>query len=92
MQGTGTPSFGKRHTKTHTSCRRCGRVTFHIQKQTCSSCGYPAAGMRKYNWAHKALRRRTQGTGRMRYLKTVTRKFKNGFREGSVATKKSETK
>jgi len=24
--GRGTPSFGKRHQKTHTLCRRCGRM------------------------------------------------------------------
>ncbi|KRX93858.1 60S ribosomal protein L37 [Trichinella pseudospiralis] len=30
----------------------------------------------------KALRRRTTGTGRMRYLKVVRKKFKNRFREG----------
>ncbi len=82
--GTGTPSFGKRHTKTHTGCRRCGRVTFHIQKQSCASCGYPRAGMRRYQWAHKALRRRTEGTGRMRTLKTLPRRFKNGFKEGTT--------
>ena len=41
-----TRSTGKRHNKTHTLCRRCGRTTFHIQKSTCSSCGYPAARMR----------------------------------------------
>lgn len=66
-------------------------MTFHIQKQTCASCGFPAATMRKYNWAHKSLRRRTQGTGRMRYLKNLPRKFKNGFREGTVAKKKAVT-
>ena len=88
LQGTGTPSFGKRHTKTHTSCRRCGRVTFHIQKQECASCAYPKAGMRRYHWAAKAMRRRTEGTGRMRYMRTRPRKFKNGFREGTVATPK----
>ncbi|KRY41875.1 putative 60S ribosomal protein L37-A [Trichinella spiralis] len=38
--------------------------------------------MRRYNWSEKALRRRTTGTGRMRYLKVVRKKFKNGFREG----------
>ena len=38
---------GKRRNKTHTLCRRCGRRTFHIQKTTCSSCGYPAARIRK---------------------------------------------
>lgn len=27
----GTQSFGKRHNKTHTLCRRCGRSSYHIQ-------------------------------------------------------------
>jgi large subunit ribosomal protein L37e len=92
LQGKGTQSFGKRHTKSHTTCRRCGRVTFHIQKASCSSCGYPRAGMRKYNWAHKALRRRTVGTGRMQYLKDMPRRFKNGFREGTTAKPKVAAK
>lgn len=34
------------------------------------------------NWSEKAKRRKTTGTGRMRYLKTVARRFKNGFRIG----------
>lgn len=46
----------------------------------CASCGYPAAKMRSYNWGQKAKRRRTTGTGRMKYLKDVPRRFKNGFR------------
>ena len=37
------------------------------------------------NWSMKAKRRRTTGTGRMRYLKKVQRKFRNGFREGTEA-------
>lgn len=45
--GRGTPSFGKRHQKTHTLCRRCGRMSYHKQKHTCSGCGYPAARLRK---------------------------------------------
>merc|ERR1711879_168917 len=61
----GTSSFGKRHNKTHTLCRRCGKSSYHIQKSTCASCGYPSPKMRKYNWSEKALRRRTTGTGRM---------------------------
>eukprot|EP00285_Hemiselmis_virescens_P018183 CAMPEP_0173387604 /NCGR_PEP_ID=MMETSP1356-20130122/10083_1 /TAXON_ID=77927 ORGANISM="Hemiselmis virescens, Strain PCC157" /NCGR_SAMPLE_ID=MMETSP1356 /ASSEMBLY_ACC=CAM_ASM_000847 /LENGTH=91 /DNA_ID=CAMNT_0014344273 /DNA_START=39 /DNA_END=314 /DNA_ORIENTATION=+ len=85
--GKGTASFGKRHNKSHTICRRCGKRSYHIQKSTCSSCAYPSAHMRKYNWGTKAQRRRTTGTGRCRYLKTLPRKFKNGFREGSVAKK-----
>ncbi|XP_020573115.1 60S ribosomal protein L37-3-like [Phalaenopsis equestris] len=45
--GKGTGSFGKRRNKTHTLCVRCGRRSFHLQKSTCSSCGYPAARIRK---------------------------------------------
>lgn len=44
--GKGTGSFGRRNDKTHTLCRRCGRKSFHIQKHTCSGCGYPAARKR----------------------------------------------
>merc|ERR1712154_549817 len=80
----GTSSFGKRHNKTHTICRRCGGRTLHIQKKTCSRCGYPSPRMRKFNWSAKAKRRRTQGVGRMRHMKQVFRRFKNGFREGTV--------
>ncbi|KAL5460647.1 hypothetical protein PMIN06_002578 [Paraphaeosphaeria minitans] len=87
----GTSSFGKRHNKTHTLCRRCGRRSLHIQKHTCSSCGYPAAKTRKFNWGEKAKRRKTTGTGRMRYLKTVSRKFSNGFRTGVPAGAKGPT-
>ncbi|KAI1129309.1 hypothetical protein F5Y10DRAFT_264301 [Nemania abortiva] len=35
-----------------------------------------------YNWSEKAKRRKTVGTGRMRYLKDVSRRFKNGFQTG----------
>ena len=88
-QTKGTQSFGKRHTKTHTGCIRCGKVSFHKQKKTCSSCGYPAAKTRSFEWGQKAKRRRTTGTGRMRYLGTIPRKAKNGFREGTVAKKQT---
>eukprot|EP00794_Sanderia_malayensis_P007877 gene7877-8727_t len=81
----GTSSFGKRHNKTHTLCVRCGNKAFHIQKKACSQCAYPLARRRGFNWSMKAKRRRTTGTGRMRHLKLVDRKFKNGFREGTVA-------
>lgn len=46
LQTKGTTSFGKRHNKTHTLCRRCGRSSYHIQKSTCAQCGYPAAKLR----------------------------------------------
>ena len=50
----------------------------------CASCGYPSAKIRSYEWGQKAKRRKTTGTGRMRYLKTVPRKAKNGFRTGAA--------
>ncbi|GAA5920643.1 hypothetical protein JCM1841_006974 [Sporobolomyces salmonicolor] len=88
----GTTSFGLRHTKSHTLCRRCGRRSFHKQHKTCASCGYPAAKLRSFEWGQKAKRRHTTGTGRMSYLKGVSRRFKNGFREGTTATRKTKAK
>jgi large subunit ribosomal protein L37e len=46
--------------------------------------------MRSYKFMEKAHRRRTTGTGRMRYMKTLTRRFKNGFREGTQAKKQQQ--
>ncbi|KAI1601433.1 RPL37A Ribosomal protein L37E [Pyrenophora tritici-repentis] len=71
---------------------RClGQRSLHIQKHTCASCGYPAAKTRKFNWGEKAKRRKTTGTGRMRYLKTVNRKFSNGFQTGAPKGAKGPT-
>ncbi|KAM8793031.1 large ribosomal subunit protein eL37-like [Eudromia elegans] len=84
FQTKGTSSFGKRRNKTHTLCRRCGSKAYHLQKSTCGKCGYPAKRKRKYNWSAKAKRRNTTGTGRMRHLKKVYRRFRNGFREGTT--------
>ena len=39
------------------------------------------------NWSEKGKRRKTTGTGRMKHLRNVARRFKNGFREGTVAKK-----
>ncbi|KAH9479904.1 60S ribosomal protein L37A [Psilocybe cubensis] len=58
----------------------------------CASCGYPSAKIRSYEWGQKAKRRKTTGTGRMRYLKDVSRRFKNGFRENTVAKKRVTAK
>ena len=46
----GTSSFGKRRNKTHTLCRRCGKVAFHIQKKQCAPCGFPNAKIRSFGW------------------------------------------
>ncbi|KAI0946968.1 hypothetical protein AcV7_009536 [Taiwanofungus camphoratus] len=116
----------KRHTKSHTLCRRCGNRAFHKQHKgacslrsflyvprtafstsplqsppsslhttaqfrsssvfaECAQCGYPRAKLRSYEWGQKAKRRKTTGTGRMRYLKHVSRRFKNGFRCVSIS-------
>ncbi len=40
------------------------------------------------NWSEKAKRRKTTGTGRVRTLKSLPRRFKNGFREGKTAPAK----
>ena len=55
-------------------------LLFHDSAIACASCGYPSAKIRSYEWGQKAKRRKTTGTGRMRYLKDVSRRFKNGFR------------
>lgn len=36
------------------------------------------------NWSVKAIGRKTTGTGRMRHLKDVHRRFRNGFQEGML--------
>eukprot|EP01055_Gregarina_sp_Pseudo9_P002458 Gregarina_sp_Pseudo_9__2457@NODE_2744_length_887_cov_33_245283_g2510_i0_p1_GENE_NODE_2744_length_887_cov_33_245283_g2510_i0NODE_2744_length_887_cov_33_245283_g2510_i0_p1_ORF_typecomplete_len126_score3_73Ribosomal_L37e/PF01907_19/8_4e15Ribosomal_L37e/PF01907_19/8_7e05Ribosomal_L37e/PF01907_19/8e03CxC3/PF18804_1/0_056NRDD/PF13597_6/2_3_NODE_2744_length_887_cov_33_245283_g2510_i0508834 len=72
------------------ACASCGKscVTDTVWTRVCVCvAGYPAAQMRKFNWSQKALRRRTTGTGRMRYLKHLPRVAKNGF--GSRAAKAS---
>ena len=85
----GTTSFGKRHVKSHSLCKRCGNRSFHNQKKQCSQCGYPNKKIRKFNWSEKSIRRKTTGTGRTRYLKTLSVKFKNNFRSGTQAKPKS---
>eukprot|EP00826_Nyctotherus_ovalis_P064855 TRINITY_DN9521_c0_g3_i2.p4 TRINITY_DN9521_c0_g3~~TRINITY_DN9521_c0_g3_i2.p4 ORF type:complete len:103 (-),score=35.74 TRINITY_DN9521_c0_g3_i2:191-499(-) len=81
----GTTSQGERRKKNATYCRRCGKISYHKQRKRCSACGYPDATRRRYNWGMKAIRRRTTGTGRMRTLKHIGRKLKNGFREFTQA-------
>ncbi|KOB58052.1 Ribosomal protein L37, partial [Operophtera brumata] len=42
-----------------------------------------------HHWSVKAKRRKTTGTGRMRHLKIVRRRFRNGFKEGLPTPKKA---
>ena len=73
----GTTSQGQRHGRTHITCRRCGRNSFHQQWLRCSACAYPRASRRRFNWSTKAINRRTTGTGRTRYLKVANKRSSN---------------
>ncbi len=48
----GTPSMGKKSGKRLViKCRRCGRVSYHVRKGYCSSCGFgKSSKLRHYNW------------------------------------------
>ena len=84
----GTTSQGPRHLKAHTFCRRCGRRAFHRQKKECGACGFPRTTMRRYDGVYGKVRgRKGQGTGRMKYLKDIPRKFRNNFRCENVYKK-----
>ncbi|KAA8541798.1 hypothetical protein F0562_022950 [Nyssa sinensis] len=88
--GKGTGSFGKRRNKTHTLCVRCGRRSFHLQKSRCSACGFPSSRVRKYNWSVKAIRRKTTGTGRMRYLRHLPSQIQEQFQRRDSSSSKEE--
>lgn len=52
----GTPSMGKKNKRTHIACRRCGRITYHMRKKMCSSCGFgKSRRIRKYEWQWKTV-------------------------------------
>lgn len=78
----GTTSMGRRNGRTHTLCRRCGARAWHIGQHFCGACAYPSARGRKFNWSEKAMRRKAQGTGRLRHVKVVNRRFNHNFRHG----------
>ncbi|KAM0672218.1 60S ribosomal protein L37 [Ordospora colligata] len=64
-------------------CRRCGRQSYHKQKNSCSSCAYPNPKMRTPA-SIKARRRRNIGTGRMRHMKKERIAAKNGHRGNPI--------
>ncbi|NLA39651.1 MAG: 50S ribosomal protein L37e [Methanomicrobiales archaeon] len=50
----GTPSMGKRQKRTHITCRRCGRASFHAQHRVCAACGFGRSRrIRSYRWIEK---------------------------------------
>jgi len=58
---------------------------FFLYSMNCSSPFFPlffSIISLIVEWSEKGKRRKTTGTGRMAYLKTLSRRFKNGFREG----------
>ncbi len=80
----GTTSQGARHGRTHILCPRCGRNAFHVQWLRCAACAYPRSSRRRFNWSVKAIKRRTTGTGRLRYMKDVARRTANNHRKPAV--------
>lgn len=54
----GTGSQGKRSRGTsHIPCRRCGRASYHMQKEVCSSCGFgKSPRIRGYAWKNTRKR------------------------------------
>ena len=90
----GTQAQGKRGNKSHTLSRYSGKQNWHKQKQKCASTGMSSQGgkIRRYNWSLKSKRRTGQGTGRMRTLRHLARKVKNGYREGTTAPTSTQWK
>lgn len=79
----GTPSMGKRRVRNHLLCPRCGNTSYHKQLRRCSSCAFPEA-KRRTPASLKAARRSGQGTGRMRFMKKVAKRARNGFQGSSI--------
>jgi len=78
MTSKGTAAFGKRQTKTHILCRRCGKRTRHKRTGECASCGYgKSKKLRKFNWQNK---------------KPVGRKRPHSRKKPKAKTKKTKAK
>ena len=85
----GTPAAGKKNKHSHGYSRYSGRTNFHLQKKKdAQTAGGLSTKKRRFNWSTKAKRRNHTGTGRTRYVKTIHRLEKNGFRHGGQAQKK----
>ncbi|MBS7626304.1 MAG: 50S ribosomal protein L37e [Candidatus Bathyarchaeia archaeon] len=57
--GKGTPSMGKKaRSKSHITCRRCGRHSYSIRRRRCAACGYgESKRIREYSWQNKKVNR-----------------------------------
>ncbi|TBU12493.1 hypothetical protein CWI38_0735p0010 [Hamiltosporidium tvaerminnensis] len=49
-------------------------MAYHIQKLRCASCAYPEAKIRN-PCSEKCKRKRGYGTGRLRYVKRIGKRF-----------------
>lgn len=83
IMSKGTPSMGKKRVRNHLLCPRCGNTAYHKQLRRCASCAFPEA-KRRTPASIKAARRSGQGTGRMRFMKKVAKRARNGFAENSI--------
>jgi len=46
--------MGKRAGVKHIRCRRCGHISYRVDKKYCSYCGYgKSSKWRKYSWQNK---------------------------------------
>lgn len=63
------------------------RLLQHRRRQLTCPCARVSGRSNQRLGSNKARRRKTTGTGRCRYLKTMPRRFKNGFLSGTQAKK-----
>eukprot|EP00397_Hematodinium_sp_SG-2012_P067125 GEMP01102939.1.p1 GENE.GEMP01102939.1~~GEMP01102939.1.p1 ORF type:complete len:130 (+),score=17.77 GEMP01102939.1:51-392(+) len=86
----GTTSFGMRHSKSHGSLSSLSSLAalrqplFPRSEKTLRLLHVPDQENSQLPVGMKAIRRKTTGTGRTRYLKTLPRRAKHGFREGTT--------
>ncbi|KIM32904.1 hypothetical protein M408DRAFT_61984, partial [Serendipita vermifera MAFF 305830] len=72
----GTSSFGKRHSKSHTLCRRCGHRAFHRQHK---SHREPTTKNPPEEGGKKAKKKKNNGTGKKQEPKQRPKKIKKGL-------------
>merc|ERR1711974_156271 len=88
----GTTANGKKNKRNHEICKRCGKNSYHKQKQTCASCAYPAQKWRRDLSTKTKEKRLTfskvQGkksrSGNMTHIKNVVKRKKSGWRINQV--------
>lgn len=64
--------MGKHQRISHINCRRCGRHSYHIQKQKCSACGFPRSKIRKEAWRWKSWNGKVRRDLKVLHMKPKT--------------------